>query len=100
MTAKELKHQPSKLSEIILLQSVSSLIDKKSVNGPTIPSSKVLDTPGMGVWGSRLWGQVVRSFPEAITSQNQKWGTLVDAEPGGDRACCPRSTLTLGCLLL
>lgn len=97
MTAKVLKHQPSKLSEInILLQSVSSLIDKKVSMGPRYLAVS-LDTPGMGVWGSRLWGQVVRSFPEAITSQNQKWGTLVDAEPGGNRVC---DTPTLGCLLL
>lgn len=86
MTAEVLKQQPSKLSEMICIATCFQFNRYKSVNGPTIPSSKVLDTPGMGLWGRRLWEQGVRSFPEAIASQRQ--GTLVDAEPGGHRVCC------------
>lgn len=86
MTAEVLKQQPSKLSEMICIAKCFQFNRYKSVNGPTIPSSKVLDTPGMGLWGRRLWEQVVRSFPEAIASQRR--GTLVDAEPGGHRVCC------------
>lgn len=64
-----------------VLQSVSSLIGTRV---------------SMGLWGKRLWEQVVRSFPEAIASQRQKCGTLADAEPGGHRVCCcaPQHTYT------